>query len=386
MIDSPIRLADRVCDLVQTDLTRLSARCREIGGINLSQGVCDVPAPLTVKQAAIRAVSNDQSTYTNISGMIELRTAIAAKMSSFNKITADPETQIAVTVGTTGAFACVAAALLNPADEVIVFSPGYYYYVDTLKLFGVSVRLVNCEPPYWEYSSEELADAFNDRTRMVIVNTPGNPTGKVFSRDELHEIACLAKRYNAWIVADEVYEYITYERDHISIGSLPQAMDRTVTLSGPSKTYAVTGWRIGYAVGPAEVIRKARVVNDLFYICAPSPMQHGVLEALALPQAYYDGLKQEYQLKRDLLAQTLEEIGFRPYSPQGAIYIMADFGQDRYDSALHAAETILEKVGVATVPGAPFYMGSGGGNSVLRVCFAKRLDELEEACNRLRCL
>lgn len=367
-----------------TALRRLSARCAEIGGINLSQGVCDLPAPAELKEAAKRAIDDDHAMYTNLAGIAELRAAIAEKLGRFNGLAVDPQTEIAVTVGSAGAFAAVVAALLNPGDEVVVFSPFYNYYIDTLKLFGAGVRFVHTHPPGWAFSAEELAAAFNPRTRMVIVNTPANPTGKVFSRAELVQIAALARAHDAWIVTDEIYEYITFDLPHLSIATLPDAAGRTITLSGPSKTYAVTGWRVGYAAGPAEVIEKVLVVGDLFFICAPAPLQHGVLAGLRLPDAYYTALRADYRGKRDLLADTLRAIGFEPYVPQGAFYMMADFGPGRYGSALAAAEAILESVGVASVPGAPFYADPAEGETQLRFCFAKRQADLEEACRRLR--
>jgi aminotransferase len=379
-----LHLADRVRDITQTDLRRLSARCAEIGGINLSQGVCDLPAPDEVKSAACRAIQDDRAIYTNLAGIAELRRAIAAKTRDFNGFEVDPDREVAVTVGSTGAFGCVAMATLNPGDEVIVFSPFYIYYLDTLRLLGAIPRFVQTHPPDWRYSDAELAAAFTPRTRMVLVNTPVNPTGKVFTERELARIAELARTHDTWIVTDEIYEYITFEREHVSIAKLPDAQGRTMTLSGPSKTYAVTGWRIGYVTGPARVIEKVLVVNDLFYICAPAPMQHGVLAGMGFSEAYYERLGGEYQAKRDMLADTLRSIGFEPYVPQGAFYLMADFGPGRYANSLAAAETILEDVGVATVPGAPFYATPAQGDTQLRFCFAKKAADLEEACRRLK--
>lgn len=383
MAGTPCQLADRVADVRQTALRRISARCAELGGINLSQGICDLPAPPEVKEAAKRAIDADHATYTNLAGLIELRRTIANKLCTFNGIEVDPQTQIAVTVGSAGAFACVINALLNPGDEVVCFSPFYNYYTDAFKLLGAIARFVHTHPPDWRFDERALEAAFNDRTRMVVVNTPSNPTGKVFSRDELSQIATLATKHNAWIVTDEIYEYITYDLPHVSVGALPEAAGRTITLSGPSKTYAVTGWRIGYAAGPADVIDKVLVVNDLYYICAPSPMQYGVLAGMSMPSSYYDTMRADYRAKRDMLADTLRGIGFEPFVPQGAFYMMADFGAGRFANAIAATETILESVGVATVPGAPFYANAGEGETQLRFCFAKRQADLEEACRRL---
>lgn len=377
-------LADRVRDVRQTALRRLSARCQEIGGINLSQGVCDLPAPDALKEAARQAITDNRAMYTHVGGIAGLRAAIARKLQAFNGITCDPEREVAVTVGSAGAFAAVALALLNPGDEVVTFSPFYTYYVDALKLLDVRVRFVNTHAPDWRYDAQELASAFGSRTRMILVNTPVNPTGKVFSRAELAEIAALARAHNCWIVTDEIYEYITYDAGHLSIATLPDAAQRTITLSGPSKTYAVTGWRIGFAVGPAEVIEKLLVVGDLLYICAPAPLQHGVLAGLDLPESYYAAMRADYRAKRDLLADALRSIGFQPFIPQGAFYMMADFGAQRYPDALTAAERILEEVGVATVPGPPFFADPSEGETQLRFCFAKSMADLEEACRRLR--
>ena len=375
--------AKRVGSAKPSDIRRMSAVCQELGGVNLSQGVCDQPAPAEVKAAARRAIDQDHSIYTHLAGLKPLREAIARKLADFNGIIADPETEIAVTVGSAGAFFCVAMALLEPGDEVVLFSPYYNYYVDTLRLFDVTFRFVDTCPPDWGYDSERLAEAFSERTKLVIVNTPCNPTGKVFSEAELREIAGLARRWNAWILTDEVYEYITYGVEHVSVARLPEAAGRTVTLSGASKTYAVTGWRVGYAAGPAELIRRVGVVGDQIYICAPSVLQHGVAAGMELPASYYLKMAAEYRQKRDMLVETLREIGWTPYVPAGAFYLIADFG-DRYRDGVAAADSILDEVGVATVPAGSFYRDPSAGRAHLRFCYAKRMGDLEDACARLR--
>ncbi len=377
------RLANRVGNVHQTALRRISARCAEIGGVNLSQGVCDVDPPPQVLDAVKKAIDEGRAAYSNLAGIVELREAIARKLQSFNGINADPQKEIAVTVGAAGAFACAAMATLNPGDEVVVFSPFYSYYTDTLALLDVKVRFVPTHPPDWKYDPSTLREAFGDNTKMVVINTPSNPTGKVFAQEELQEIAALAKEHDALIVSDEIYEYITFDTSHISAATLPDADNRTITLSGASKTYAVTGWRVGYATGPADIVEKMLVVNDLYYICAPTPLQYGLLAGLELPDCYYDEMRDEYRNKRDLLADTLTRIGFTPYMPQGAFYMMADFEMGRYPNSMHAAEEILETVGVATVPGAPFHANPDDGDTQLRFCFAKRWDDLKKACERL---
>lgn len=381
-MDQPI--ADRVRSIRQSDIRRFSAICAAMRGVNLSQGVCDQPAPDVVKQAAKRAIDEDRAPYTNLRGIIELRAAIAQKMKAFNRIECDPESEVVVTVGSAGGFACAVLATLNPGDECIVFSPFYSYHVNLLQLFGVKINYINLVPPDWSYDPSALAAAFTSRTKMIVVCTPANPSGKVFTANELREVARLAQRHNAWIVTDEIYEYITYGQDHISVGSFPDARHRTITLSGASKTYAVTGWRIGYAVGPAEIMDRMAVVNDLLYICAPAPLQHGIVAGLGLPDDYYDQMRADYLAKRELIVDTLREIGFTPFVPDGSYYLLASFEEDRWANATAATEAILQEVGVATVPGSAFYRNPADGENQLRFCYAKKMADLEEACRRLK--
>jgi len=377
-------VADRVKSIKQSDIRRFSAICAAMGGANLSQGVCDQPAPEAVKRAAQRAIEEDRASYTNLRGIIELRTAIAKKMREFNGIACDPEKEVVVTVGSAGAFACIILATLNPGDECIVFSPFYSYHVNTMRLFGVNVRFVDLQPPDWSFNLAEVEAAVTPKTKMILLCTPANPSGKVFSEEELRAIAGVAKRHNVWIATDEIYEYITYGKPHVSIGRLPEAKDRTLTMSGGSKTYAITGWRIGYAVGPAEIIDRVSVVNDLLYICAPAPLQYGVAGGMGLPEKYYTDMRADYTVKRDMLTDTLRGIGFTPFVPEGSYYMLASFEEGRWGSATAATEAILNEVGVATVPGSAFYRNPADGENQLRFCFAKKIPDLEEACRRLR--
>lgn len=381
-MENPI--ADRVRSISQSDIRRYSAICAAVGGVNLSQGVCDQPAPGEVKAAAKQAIDEDHATYTNLRGTIELRQAIAKKMGEFNGIKCDPETEVAVTVGSAGSFACAVLSTLNAGDECIVFSPFYSYHVNLLALLDMGIRYVDLCPPDWSYDPSLLEAAFSDRTKMILVCTPSNPTGKVFNETELRHIAALANKHNTWIVTDEIYEYITYGSEHVSVGRFSEARDRTLTISGASKTYAVTGWRIGYTVGPAETIERIAVVNDLFYICAPAPLQHGVMAGLGLPRSYYEQMRADYLAKRDLLVDTLRGIGFTPFVPDGSYYLLASFRDGRWANAAAAAGAILETVGVATVPGPAFYRNPKDGEDQLRFCYAKKMCDLEEACRRLR--
>ena len=382
LVNNPI--ADRVQDIKQSDIRRFSAICAAVKGVNLSQGVCDHPAPDVVKQAAKDAIDADHATYTNLRGIVELREAIAKKMLDFNGVECDPETQVVVNVGSAGSFACAALSTLNPGDECIMFSPFYSYHLNLLKLFGVNVVFVDLKPPDWSYDSTQLKAAFTDRTKMVIVCTPGNPSGKVYTEAELKEIAALANKHNAWIVTDEIYEYITYGKPHISIARFPEARERTITISGASKTFAVTGWRVGYSVGPAEIIERMAVVNDLLYICAPAPLQHGIVAGLGLDETYYKKMRSDYLAKRELLVNTLRKIGFDPFVPEGSYYMLASFEAGRWPDATAATEAILKDIGVATVPGSAFYRNRAQGENQLRFCYAKKMADLEEACRRLQ--
>ena len=377
-------IAERVKSIQQSDIRRFSAICAAVNGVNLSQGVCDQPAPDAVKRAAKEAIDADHATYTNLRGIIELRQAISNKMRRYNGIDCDPDKEVAVTVGSAGSFTCVVLSTLNPGDECIVFSPFYSYHVNLLELLGVGVSFVDLKSPDWSYDPGQLERAFSDRTRMILVCTPSNPTGKVFTEKELRHITELANKHNAWIVTDEIYEYITYGQEHISVGRFPEARERTLTISGASKTYAVTGWRVGYTVGPADIIERITVVNDLLYICAPAPLQHGIVAGLALPESYYNQMRTDYLLKRELLVDTLTEIGFTPFVPEGSYYMLASFAKGRWPDATSATEAILEQTGVATVPGSAFYRNPADGEDQLRFCYAKQMPDLQDACNRLR--
>lgn len=378
------QFADRVKTIKQSDIRRFSAICAAMNGVNLSQGVCDQPAPQEVKTAAKLAIDEDRASYTNLRGVVELRQAIARKMKDFNKVQCDPETEVCVNVGSAGSFACIALSILNPGDEAIVFSPFYGYHVNLLKLFGINVRFVDLHPPDWSYTQQELDAAVTSKTKMIVLCTPANPSGKVFTESELQNLCRFAEKHDLWIATDEIYEYITYGQEHISIARFPEAKSRTLTMSGASKTYAVTGWRVGYTVGPSAAIDRVSVVNDLLYICAPAPLQYGTVGGMNLPESYYSKMRADYLHKRDLLAETLREIGFVPFVPDGSYYMLAAFEKGRWPTATIATESILNQVGVATVPGSAFYRDPADGDEQLRFCFAKKMSDLEEACRRLR--
>jgi len=381
------RFARRVQGIVQSDIRRMSRECERVGGINLGQGICDQPTPDPIKDATIEAVRADRNIYSKFEGIDELRQAIAGKMASYNGIRCDPDTQVIVTVGSTGGFAIAVMALIDEGDEAIVFSPFYSYHVNILNLCGARIRFVHMKPPGWEFDPKELASAFGPRTRLVVVNTPSNPSGKVYTREELEMIGRHCAQWGAVAVTDEIYEYILYDgHRHVSLGSLPGMEDRTVTLSGFSKTYSMTGWRLGDAVASQELCGRMGVLNDLLYICAPTPLQHGVTAAFSLPDSYYAELKASYAARLDALTGACSDAGLGVIRPQGSYYMLADVSRLGYGSDKEASARLLATAGVTSVPGSSFYADPDEGRSQVRFCFAKKPGDLEEACRRIRAL
>ena len=376
--------ARRVLDMAESDIRRMSRECEKAGAINLGQGICDQPAPDLVKEAARAAIRDDRSIYSKFEGIDPLRERIAAKMADYNGIRCDPDLEVVVTVGSTGGFVAACLALVEAGDEVILFSPFYGYHLNILKLCQASLRFVTLHPPDWSFDPAELAAAFSRRTRAIVVNTPSNPCGKVFSREELSLIAGLCQRHGIVAITDEIYEYIFFDgHRHVSLGSLSGMEDRTITLSGFSKTYNMTGWRLGYAVGDATLMEKIGLLNDLLYICAPTPLQHALVAAFDLPSAYYEDLRAGYSRKLEMTSAACEAAGIRPFRPQGAYYLLADVSGLGLSDDREVSRLLLTKAGVATVPGSSFYADPSDGRGQIRLCFAKEDSVLQEACHRL---
>lgn len=381
-----LQISDRLSGLVQSDIRRMSRECERVGGINLGQGICDLPTPPEIRQGTIDAIESHKATYSRLEGIDVLRQKIGRKLENFNSLRVDPETQIIVTVGSTGGFATAAMATLNPGDEVILFEPYYGYHLNTLKILGVVPKFVGLAAPDGSIDFDELRRAFSPRTRAIVVCTPSNPSGKVFSRDELERIGTLCREFGAWALTDEIYEYIVYDgRRHVSMASLDSCRDLTITISGFSKTFSITGWRIGYVAAPEEIASKIGLLNDLFYVCAPTPLQWGVARGLDIGEEYYIELRESYEKKRDKLADAVTDAGMSPWIPQGAYYMLAGIEGTGFRNDQEAAMALLERTGVASVPGSAFY-ASDRGSSMIRFCFAKDLDVLEEACRRIRTL
>jgi aminotransferase len=375
------QISDRLRGLVQSDIRRMSRECERVGGINLGQGICDLPTIPELVDGACEAIQSSKATYSKFEGIDPLRERIAAKLDRFNGFKADPAHEIVVTVGSTGGFATAAMATLNPGDEVILFEPYYGYHLNTLKVLGITTKYVPLQLPDWSIDFDALRAAFGPRTRGIVVCTPSNPCGKVFTREELEKIAALCREFNTWCFTDEIYEYIVYDgRRHVSMASVDR--DIAITISGFSKTFSVTGWRIGYVAADRRVASAIGLVNDLFYVCAPTPLQWGIARALEIGEEYYRNLAADYEKKRDVCADALRDAGFKPLVPQGAYYMLAEI-PDRFSDAREAAMALIEEVGVASVPGHSFY-ADGGGHRLLRFCFAKDFASLEEAAKRIR--
>ena len=382
----PLNLSRRAARTVQSEIRVMSIECEKINGINLAQGVCDTPVPVEVREGARLAMERGINSYTRAEGLAPIREAIAEKMLRFNGIQCDPETEVIVNSGSTGSFYTACLALLNPGDEVILFEPFYGYHLNTLIAAEAVPAFVTLRAPDWKFSPEDLERAVTPRTRGIMINSPANPSGKVFDREELEWIADFAKKHDLFVFTDEIYEYFIYEGKHISPATLPGMRERTITVSGYSKTFSITGWRVGYTICDRKWAQAIAYFHDLVYVCAPAPLQIGVAEGIRkLPESFYQQIGKEYVHKRDLLCGTLKEIGLTPSVPKGAYYVLADASIIPGSNSKEKSMRLLQETGVATVAGRAFYHAAGGDNLV-RFCFAKTDAELEEACRRLKTL
>lgn len=379
-----LELSQRALRISQAEIRAMSLACEKVGGVNLAQGVCDTEVPLPVRQGAIRAIENECNSYARCDGIAELRRAVAAKLRHYNGIVADPESEIVISAGSTGSFYCACLALLNPGDEVVLFEPYYGYHLNTLLAVEAEPVYVTLQAPDWSFTRQDLERAITPRTKAIVVNTPANPSGKVFRRDELEWISDCACRHDLFVFTDEIYEYFVYDgRKHISPATLPGMAERTVTISGYSKTFSITGWRIGYSVAHARWSQMIAYINDLVYVCAPTPLQHGVVAGIEqVGDDFYRGLLPDYTRRRDLICGALQHAGLTPAVPGGAYYVLADAARLPGRSSKEKAMHLLDSTGVASVPGASFFHESQGEN-LLRFCFAKTDRDLEEACRRL---
>ena len=374
----------RMTDLAQSEIRAMTQACASAKGLNMAQGVCDTPVPQVVLEGAEKAIRDGYNVYTRFDGLPELRQAIAEKLERYNRMQVDPETDITVSAGATGAFHSACAALLNPGDEVILFEPYYQYHINALVAVEAVPVAVSMQPPAWSYSMAQLEEVVTPRTKAVIVNSPGNPSGKVYSQSELEALAEFACRHDLFVLTDEIYEYFLYDgRRHVSMASLPDMAERTITIGGYSKTFSVTGWRIGYSVASRRWAQSIGAMNDLLYVCAPAPLQMGVARGIReLPDSFYEQLRQDYQGKREKFCRALTQAGITPSIPQGAYYVLADVSHLPGQTGKARAMSLLDKAGVAGVPGEAFFTSKVGADFI-RFSYAKTDQDLEEACRRL---
>jgi len=368
-------------DSIFPEMSRLAER---YAAVNLSQGFPDFPAPEAVKQAACDAIISDLNQYPISYGARPLREAVARQFMSRYGVVIDPEEQITVCCGSTEAMLATMLACVDPGDEVIVFEPFYENYGPGAILAGATPAYIPLEPPDWTFDRERLERAFSNRTRAIVINTPTNPTGKVFTREELTFIAELCGKRDVLAISDEIYEHIVFDgRVHVPIASLPGMAARTVTISGLSKSFSVTGWRVGWAIAPSTLTRGIRKMHDFLTVAAPAPLQQAGAVALELPATYYEEMAAQYQRLRDWLVRILEERGFVCYKPAGAYYVMTDVSAFGFANDVEFARYLVKEIGVACIPGSSFYIDPRDGASLVRFCFSKRDDTIRAAETRL---
>jgi aminotransferase len=369
---------------MRSEIRNMSLECDRLNGINLSQGVCDTEVPAAVARGARDAIREGHNTYTAHTGIVELRDTIARKIRTHYGLEVDAENELVVSAGATGAFYSACMALCDPGDEIVLFEPFYGYHLSTIGATGLKPKFVSMAPPDWTFRMEDLAAAIGPRTRGIMICTPANPSGKVWSEAELRTVGQLAIERGLWIFTDEIYEHFVYGgRRHICPATMPGLRQRTIAISGLSKTLSITGWRIGYSVSDASWATAIGYFSDLIYVCAPAPLQAGVARGLAqMDRAYFDRLSCQYRVKRDKLCSALRAAGMEPYVPQGAYYILANTENIPGRTPKDRAMFLLENAGVASVPGDAFYHARGGEN-LARFCFAKQDAVLDEACRRL---
>jgi len=357
------------------------------GAVNLAQGFPDFAAPFDIKQAAIDAINADYNQYPINWGVKPFREAIAKKYARTYGMHIDPEREVTVCCGATEGMIAALLAVTNPGDEVVVFEPYYENYHPDALLCGAERKLVTLYAPDWRFDPDELRRAFSPRTRAIVINTPNNPTGKVFSREELTYIASLCQEFDALAITDEIYEHITYDGlHHIPIATLPGMRERTILINSMSKTFSVTGWRVGWVIAPPEITNTVRKVHDFLTVGAATPLQHAGIMALGLPDSYFNGLAAEYDGRRRAAIAMLEGAGFRCYVPGGAYYVMCDISNFGAITDVAFAQHLVEHIGVAGVPGSSFYLDPASGASQIRFCFCKKYETLAAAGERLSAL
>lgn len=386
------RVSRKAASFTESVIREMSREAVKHGAVNLGQGFPDWAAPEDIKQKAIEAINADHNQYAVTWGVKEFRDAIARKTMWFLGMDLDPDTEITVTCGSTEGMIAAMMATVDPGEEVIVFEPFYENYAPDAILSDATPRYV---PLYrsedgFVFDRAELRAAFNENTKAIIICNPNNPTGKVFTREELEFIADLCKEFDALCFTDEIYEHITYgieedgdPLDHISMATLSGMRDRTVVVNSLSKTYSVTGWRVGYCIAPPEITGAIRKVHDFLTVGAANPLQHAGAYALSLPPSYYEHLQREYQRKRDMIVPELIDAGFKCGLPAGAYYVMADISDFGFPNDVEFTKYLIREIGVAVVPGSSFYSDPTLGSQMVRFCFCKKDETLDAAAERL---
>jgi aminotransferase len=390
MTEKSRHVSEKASRFTESVIREMTREALAHGAINLAQGFPDFPAPRDIKEAAVRAIEGDVNQYAITWGAREFREAIARKSRWSLGLEVDPEREVTVTCGSTEGMIATLMATVDPGEEVIVFEPFYENYGPDAILSGAVPRYVKLRPPEWAFDPEELARAFNERTKAIIVCNPNNPAGKVFTREELEIIAGLCIEHDVLCITDEIYEHILYDRadgmpaEHVCIASLPGMRERSIVVNSLSKTYSVTGWRVGYCIAPPTISDAIRKVHDFLTVGAAAPLQAAGAYALSLPAEYYDGLRAEYRARRDRFLPALADAGFRIFPPEGAYYVMADIGDFGYANDIEFTRHLIRDVGVACVPGSSFYADPADGSRLVRFCFCKRDETLDAAVERLR--
>ena len=374
----------RIANLVQSDIRAMTKECNRIGGINMGQGLCELPTPTPIVEAAQQALLEDtKCIYSPPEGVLALREAVSRKLAQENNIKANPENEIIITNGATGGFAATLMALLNPGDGILVFEPFYGYHVNAALLAEIEPQCIPMTKDNLEIDETAIRTAIKPNTKAIVICTPNNPSGKMWKESEIQLISRLANEFDLLVITDEMYEYFRYDnRPHLSPMSFRGLEDRTVTLMGLSKTFSITGWRLGYVAAREHLAQKIKLANDLFYVCAPTPLQHGVLAGFQMDRSYFAELETEFTVKREKICTALNQAGLAPIVPEGAYYVLADISRFKMPDSKVFAMSLLESIKVATVPGRAFFK-SQVGDKYIRLCFAINDDALNEACRRI---
>lgn len=383
-VSGDARLSEKAGQFTESVIREMTRLALAHNAVNLSQGFPDFAAPEEIKAAARDAITRDINQYAITWGAKSLRNAIAEKFQRTQGITIDPEREITVCCGSTEAIMAAMMAIINPGDEVVVFEPFYENYGPDAILSGALPRFVRLRAPDWSFDADELARAFSNKTKAIILNTPNNPTGKVFSRTEMEAIRDLCVRHNAFLITDEIYEHMLYDgATHISAATIEGLRDRTITINALSKTYSVTGWRVGWAIAPPEVTSAIRKVHDFLTVGAAAPLQEAGAIALRFPDSYYEQLASDYLQRRNRLLGILGDAGFKCFTPRGAYYIMTDISAFGFANDVDFARYLVKEIGVAAVPGSSFYHNPADGAQQLRFTFCKKESTFAEAEKRL---